>query len=83
MNKNNKKVLVIGGGGLLQPVFEPFWEVVLSSGLRFSAHGIGVNRMTGRGELNKALFEKIGEKAESFCCILQSGRSDGKLKGLT
>ena len=61
---NNDVLLVIGGGGLLQPVFEPFWEVVLSSGLRFSAHGIGVNRMTGRGELNKALFEKIGEKAE-------------------
>lgn len=61
---NQDVLLVIGGGGLLQPVFEPFWEVVLLSGLRFSAHGIGVNRMTGRGELSKALFEKIGEKAE-------------------
>jgi hypothetical protein len=61
---NHDALLVIGGGGLLQPVFEPFWEVVLSSGLRFSAHGIGVNRMTGRGELNKSLFEKIGKNAE-------------------
>ena len=35
---NPNVLLVIGGGGLLQPVFEPFWHVVLQSGLRFTAH---------------------------------------------
>lgn len=60
---NPNVLLVIGGGGLLQPVFEPFWHLVLQSGLRFAVHGIGINKMTGRGEMNSDLFSKIAKGA--------------------
>jgi len=61
---NPNVLLVIGGGGLLQPVFEPFWHVVLQSGLRFTAHGIGINKMSGRGEMKGDLFPKIAKGAD-------------------
>ncbi|MDP5134050.1 MAG: polysaccharide pyruvyl transferase family protein [Paraglaciecola sp.] len=62
--RNPECVLMIGGGGLLQPVFESFWQLVLTSKLPFVCMGIGINKMPGRGELSNELLKEIATKAQ-------------------
>lgn len=57
--RNPNSLLVIGGGGLLQPVFEDFWRKIIASNLNFLALGIGINKMNGRGELPQDLLMRI------------------------
>ena len=64
--RNPKCVLMIGGGGLLQPVFENFWQLVLASELPFVCLGIGINKMPGRGELSDELLTKIATQAQQI-----------------
>lgn len=65
-NRNPNCLLIIGGGGLLQPVFTPFWDTILNSGIRFVALGIGVNHMQGREVIDPIFIDKIIDKAEFF-----------------
>lgn len=60
---NSECVLMIGGGGLLQPVFKNFWQLVLASELPFVCLGVGINKMPGRGELSDELLTKITSQA--------------------
>jgi polysaccharide pyruvyl transferase WcaK-like protein len=64
--RNPKCVLMIGGGGLLQPVFENFWQLVLASDLPFVCIGIGINKMPGRGELSDGLLRQITTHAQQI-----------------
>lgn len=38
-------LIVVGGGGLLQKCFEPFWEILLETGLDFVLFGVGANEL--------------------------------------
>ncbi|WP_284217208.1 polysaccharide pyruvyl transferase family protein [Agaribacter marinus] len=60
--------LVIGGGGLLQPVFSPVWDAILQSSLRYSVLGIGINYMEGRAQMPATEIEKIIQGA-TFCGV--------------
>lgn len=51
-SRNPECLLVIGGGGLLQPIFKSFWEIIISSNLPYVLFGVGVNTMPGRPELS-------------------------------
>jgi hypothetical protein len=64
--RNPNCVVVIGGGGLLQPVFADFWQLVLASELPFVCLGIGINKMPGRGELSDDLLMKITTQAQQI-----------------
>jgi hypothetical protein len=56
--------LIIGGGGLLQPVFETFWQEILDTGIPFAIFGVGENTL---GELrpifNRDLLRDIAARA--------------------
>ncbi len=54
---------IVGGGGLLQNVFDPFWEILIESEIPFATFGIGINKMNGRSITNKSLMEKITQHA--------------------
>ncbi|EWH11149.1 polysaccharide pyruvyl transferase [Catenovulum agarivorans DS-2] len=65
IKQNNPScILVIGGGGLLQPVFKPFWDTVLASGLRYVLFGIGINKMAGRPEFDDDYLAQIINQAQ-------------------
>jgi|GEM_PF-2472659 len=55
----NKYFAIVGGGGLLQSVFDPFWELLLESEIPFAVFGIGINKMSGREMTKNFLMEKI------------------------
>ena len=76
--RNPECILVIGGGGLLQPVFIPFWNIILNSELRFIALGIGLNHMKGREVLDQAIIDNIISKSEFF-----SVRDDSTLNNIS
>jgi polysaccharide pyruvyl transferase WcaK-like protein len=60
---NKNCLVVVGGGGLMQPVFIPFWEALIKSGLRYSLMGIGINFMKERASLDASLIKKIANSA--------------------
>ena len=60
---NPQCLLIIGGGGLLQPVFNEFWSEVLDSKLPYVMFGIGINRMQGRPEMESSYTKKLVENA--------------------
>ena len=62
--RNPDCLLVIGGGGLLQPVFEDFWNEILASELAFVTFGIGINKMHGRSEISEPLLKQIVHSAK-------------------
>jgi polysaccharide pyruvyl transferase WcaK-like protein len=64
--RNPTCLLIIGGGGLLQPVFEEFWQTILDSNLNFVGMGIGINKMKGRVEMNKNLLNQIANRSKFF-----------------
>ncbi len=56
--------IVVGGGGLLQECFNPFWDVLLNSELKFSLFGIGANELQPvRNLLDPDLLRGISEGA--------------------
>jgi len=61
--RNPNCILIIGGGGLLQPVFENFWSLVIDSGLTFVMVGIGINELEGRGTFDQKLLKNIVSKS--------------------
>jgi len=61
---NPNCLIVIGGGGLIQPVFEPFWDVIMASELPYVFFGIGINKMPGRPEMAAEYISKILDKAQ-------------------
>lgn len=67
LKQNNPNcTLIIGGGGLLQPVFASFWELILTSGLRFAVVGVGVNLMKGRELFPSSFIGRLIEDAIFF-----------------
>lgn len=60
---NPQCMLIIGGGGLFQPVFEKFWKVVLESKLKFVVVGVGINKMEGRPLINTTILESVISQA--------------------
>lgn len=66
LNKNAKAHYHIGGGGLLQPIFEDFWQKLLSSEARFNCIGIGINIANNRSLINQDLLRKVVEKSDFF-----------------
>ena len=64
----SKKVAVVGGGGLLQPAFEDFWEKLLASEIKFYCVGIGINFMNGRPLLKEELIRDIVSRSE-MCLV--------------
>jgi len=61
---NPNCTLVIGGGGLFQPVFADFWLSILRSDLKFIVAGVGINKMQGRALLDASLLNKIVDKSQ-------------------
>ena len=49
--KVKQRKLIIGGGGLLMDVFEPFWQELLSSGSGYMLFGVGACNIRGRARL--------------------------------
>lgn len=59
--------LVVGGGGLLQECFNPFWHTLLDSELKFSLFGVGANELKpGRNLLETSLLHDISGRAQSI-----------------
>ncbi len=77
---DSQKVAVIGGGGLLQPAFEDFWEKLLSSKIKFYCIGIGINFMNGRPLLKEELLREIVSRSEM--CIVRDNFTFNKLSNL-
>ncbi len=62
--RKNPPLLLVGGGGLFQEVFEPFWEVLLDSSLPFGVIGAGMCFLEGkRSSLKRDLCGAIAKKA--------------------
>jgi polysaccharide pyruvyl transferase WcaK-like protein len=61
-NKPNTKIIV-GGGGLLQECFVPFWSRLLNTNLQFSLFGVGANEMQGRRLPPDELLKTIAIRA--------------------
>jgi hypothetical protein len=56
--------LLIGGGGLLQECFNPFWEAVLAREAPFALFGVGANALSGARALpGAAILEGLARKA--------------------
>jgi hypothetical protein len=56
--------IYIGGGGLLQECFAPFWESLLETSLPFVLFGVGANEMVGQRSLPSAdLLSRIARQA--------------------
>jgi len=59
LKKTRKKpILIIGGGGLFQEVFDPFWECILKKNILFIVFGIGMNKLTGYRKPTKSSLLK-------------------------
>lgn len=61
---NPNCTLVIGGGGLFQPVFADFWLSILRSNLKFIVSGVGINKMQGRALLDTSLLNKVVDNSQ-------------------
>jgi len=61
---NPNCTLVIGGGGLFQPVFSDFWSSILRSNLKFIVSGVGINKMQGRELMDSALLNSIVDNSQ-------------------
>lgn len=58
--------LVIGGGGLFQPVFQDFWEIILNARHPFFIFGVGINKLGRQRSLSDfTLLPKIINNAVS------------------
>lgn len=79
--RNPKCLVVIGGGGLIQPVFQPFWDNIMASGLPYVCFGIGINKMPGRPEMQADYINKIIEK--SALCGVRDEYTQSTIKTLT
>jgi hypothetical protein len=56
--------IYIGGGGLLQECFVPFWQRLLETKLRFVLFGVGANQIAGeRGLPPQDLMRRIATRA--------------------
>lgn len=55
--------IIIGGGGLLQSVFTPFWDYIVSAPNPYCLVGLGINKMPGRKEMAPALLQTVIDKA--------------------
>lgn len=64
-NRPGTKV-VIGGGGLLQECFDPFWAGLLDRKIPFALFGVGANEMQGRKVLRSQLLREIAFRAVSL-----------------
>lgn len=61
-NRSDARV-IIGGGGLLQECFDPFWRELVKTNLRFALFGVGANELTGRNLLPDETMHAIADKA--------------------
>lgn len=62
-----KSRIIIGGGGLLQDCFTPFWRELIATGFEFELFGVGANEMTGARRLPPdSLMEEIFYRARSL-----------------
>ena len=58
------KLLCIGGGGLIQPVFEPFWRRLIKSELKFGLIGVGAAEAPPhRAKFNPKLLKDVLKRA--------------------
>lgn len=65
-NGSNTRLL-IGGGGLLQPCFEPFWKKVVDRKIQYALFGVGINQLGSiRKEMKGLLLKKIAANAFSI-----------------
>lgn len=74
-------LVVIGGGGLIQPVFQPFWDNIMASGLPYVCFGIGINKMPGRPEMEADYINKLIEN--SALCGVRDEYTQSTIKTLT
>ena len=59
--------IIIGGGGLLQECFIPFWSEFLKTELPFVLFGVGVNAMHGKREiLPRTIMKQLAFKAHAI-----------------
>lgn len=64
------ELLVVGGGGLLQPIFEGGWNEILASGMRFCLVGVGVaHQLPHRPLISTELLREIITRAET--CVVR------------
>jgi polysaccharide pyruvyl transferase WcaK-like protein len=58
------KMAIIGGGGLLQPVFEKFWKDILATDVPVVAFGIGINALPPHRPLvSSQVLELLSKRA--------------------
>lgn len=63
-DRQHNKVLCIGGGGLLQPVFEPFWRKLIESKMRFGLIGVGTAEAPPhRATFNSQILKRMMDEA--------------------
>lgn len=79
--RNPNCLVVIGGGGLIQPVFQPFWDNIMASGLPYVCFGIGINKMPGRPEMEADYINKLIEN--SALCGVRDEYTQSTIKRLT
>lgn len=65
LKKNRPKTkIIIGGGGLFQECFVPFWEMLISTNLKFAIFGVGANEMGCKRKLPpEKLLHDIAQRA--------------------
>jgi len=76
--------VVVGGGGLLQECFDPFWRGLLKTKLRFGIFGVGANELKGRNLPPRETLDAISDRAvilharDEWSLSLFSGANAGK-----
>lgn len=62
-----KTRIIIGGGGLLQECFNPFWTDLLQTKLPFVLFGVGVNEMPGKRNVPPAdIMKTLAHRARAI-----------------
>ncbi len=65
-NSSNIKGIVIGGGGLIQPVFNEFWDRIMECHLPYALFGVGVNYLPHhREKIDRGRLKAICSNAVS------------------
>lgn len=63
-NGKKWKVAIVGGGGLLQPAFEGFWDEILHADVPVLAFGIGINTLPPqRPVVSSRIIKLLSERA--------------------
>lgn len=66
-NRSQGPRVFIGGGGLLQEAFTPFWNMIVDMDIPFILFGIGTNELIGqRSRTSHELLSKISKKASGI-----------------